>query len=190
MPPKCEILCARIEWNRKQEHSMRRKSLDHRVVFVIIHECPNQASLQFTSLRHHRVLACWLYLNIRHKFESTSPVTCVIGLNVIRPICLRNTCASSCDPINVSTGIRGCTVNTSPGWCDDGIGLPHDPIHVSTMDLALGKYKIKSESTSIPQRMKKAVDFFLAEHKVVRKYNTGSWRSIFCNPLLRPLTKS
>ena len=46
------------------------------------------------------------------------------------------------------------------------IGLPHDPIPVSTMDLALGKYKIKSESTSIPQRMKKAVDF-LAEHNIV-----------------------
>ena len=46
------------------------------------------------------------------------------------------------------------------------IGLPHDPIPVSTMDLALGRYKIKSESTSIPQRMKKAVDF-LAEHKIV-----------------------
>ena len=47
-----------------------------------------------------------------------------------------------------------------------GIGLPHDPIPVSTMDLALGRYKIKSESTSIPQRMKKAVDF-LAKHKIV-----------------------
>ncbi|KAK3703727.1 hypothetical protein LTR37_014305 [Vermiconidia calcicola] len=46
------------------------------------------------------------------------------------------------------------------------IGLPHDPIPVSTIDLALGKYKVKSESTSIPQRMKKAVDF-LAEHKIV-----------------------
>ena len=46
------------------------------------------------------------------------------------------------------------------------IGLPHDPIPISTMDLALGKYKIKSESTSIPQRMKKAVDF-LAKHKIV-----------------------
>ena len=46
------------------------------------------------------------------------------------------------------------------------IGLPHDPIPVSTMDLALGRYKIKSESTSIPQRMKKAVDF-LAKHKIV-----------------------
>ena len=46
------------------------------------------------------------------------------------------------------------------------IGLPHDSVPISTMDLALGKYKIKSESTSIPQRMKKAVDF-LAEHKIM-----------------------
>lgn len=46
------------------------------------------------------------------------------------------------------------------------IGLPHDPVPISTMDLALGKYKIKSESTSIPQRMKKAVDF-LAKHKIM-----------------------
>jgi alcohol dehydrogenase, propanol-preferring len=46
------------------------------------------------------------------------------------------------------------------------IGLPHDPIPVSTMDLALGKYKIKSESTSIPQRMGKAVEF-LARHNIV-----------------------
>lgn len=33
------------------------------------------------------------------------------------------------------------------------------------MDLALGKYKVKSESTSIPQRMKKAIDF-LAKHHI------------------------
>ena len=46
------------------------------------------------------------------------------------------------------------------------IGIPHDPIPISTMDLALGRYKIKSESTSIPQRMKKAVDF-LAEHNII-----------------------
>nr|OQO26166.1 hypothetical protein B0A51_03885 [Rachicladosporium sp. CCFEE 5018] len=45
------------------------------------------------------------------------------------------------------------------------IGLPHNPLSVSSMDLALGKYKIKSESTSIPQRMKKAVDF-LAKHNI------------------------
>lgn len=45
------------------------------------------------------------------------------------------------------------------------IGLPHDPVPFSTMDLAIGRYKIKSESTGIPQRMKKAVDF-LAEHAI------------------------
>lgn len=45
------------------------------------------------------------------------------------------------------------------------IGLPHNPLPVSAMDLALGKFKVKSESTSIPQRMKKAVDF-LAKHNI------------------------
>lgn len=45
------------------------------------------------------------------------------------------------------------------------IGLPHNPISISTMDLALGKYKLKSESTGIPQRMKKAVEF-LAKHNI------------------------
>ncbi|KAK4956251.1 hypothetical protein LTR10_005772 [Elasticomyces elasticus] len=45
------------------------------------------------------------------------------------------------------------------------IGLPHNPLSISSMDLALGKYKVKSESTSIPQRMKKAVDF-LAKHNI------------------------
>ena len=46
------------------------------------------------------------------------------------------------------------------------IGLPHQPVPISTMDLALGKYKVKSESTSIPQRMPKAVEF-LAKHNIV-----------------------
>jgi alcohol dehydrogenase, propanol-preferring len=45
------------------------------------------------------------------------------------------------------------------------IGLPHNPLKISSMDLALGRYKVKSESTSIPQRMKKAVDF-LAKHNI------------------------
>ncbi|KAK3679196.1 hypothetical protein LTR78_000757 [Recurvomyces mirabilis] len=45
------------------------------------------------------------------------------------------------------------------------IGLPHNNLSISSMDLALGKYKVKSESTSIPQRMKKAVDF-LAKHNI------------------------
>jgi alcohol dehydrogenase, propanol-preferring len=45
------------------------------------------------------------------------------------------------------------------------VGLPHNPLKISSMDLALGKYKIKSESTSIPQRMGKAVDF-TAKHNI------------------------
>ena len=45
------------------------------------------------------------------------------------------------------------------------IGIAHKPLEVSTMDMALGRYRIKSESTSIPQRMKKAVDFS-AEHNI------------------------
>lgn len=45
------------------------------------------------------------------------------------------------------------------------VGITGKPIEVSTMDLALGTYNIKSESTSIPQRMKKAVDF-LAQHRI------------------------
>jgi D-arabinose 1-dehydrogenase-like Zn-dependent alcohol dehydrogenase len=34
------------------------------------------------------------------------------------------------------------------------------------MDLCIGKYRLKGESTSIPQRMKKAVDFTV-EHKII-----------------------
>jgi len=45
------------------------------------------------------------------------------------------------------------------------IGLPHNPLKISAFDLALGKYKVKSESTSIPQRMGKAVDF-TAKHNI------------------------
>ncbi len=45
------------------------------------------------------------------------------------------------------------------------VGLPHNPLKISSMDLALGRYKVKSESTSIPQRMGKAVDF-TAKHNI------------------------
>lgn len=45
------------------------------------------------------------------------------------------------------------------------IGIPYDPIPVSTMDLAFGRYRIKSDNTGIPQRMKKAVDF-LTKHNI------------------------
>lgn len=45
------------------------------------------------------------------------------------------------------------------------VGLPHNPLQISSMDLVLGKYKVKAENTGVPQRMKKAVDF-LAKHNI------------------------
>jgi len=45
------------------------------------------------------------------------------------------------------------------------IGLPHNPLQISSMDLALGRYKIKSGNTGIPQQMPKAVKF-LAQHNI------------------------
>ena len=39
------------------------------------------------------------------------------------------------------------------------VGITGKPISVSTMDMALGKYRVKAESTSIPQRMPKAIEF-------------------------------
>ena len=45
------------------------------------------------------------------------------------------------------------------------IGIAHEPLQISTMDLALQKFKIKSESTSIPQRMPKAIEF-TAKHNI------------------------
>jgi alcohol dehydrogenase, propanol-preferring len=39
------------------------------------------------------------------------------------------------------------------------IGIPKEPLIIDAMDLVLGKYRILADSTSIPQRMKKAVDF-------------------------------
>ncbi|KAK3066624.1 hypothetical protein LTR53_016956 [Teratosphaeriaceae sp. CCFEE 6253] len=45
------------------------------------------------------------------------------------------------------------------------VGIAHHPLQISSMDLALQKYKVKSESTSIPQRMGKAIEF-LAKHNI------------------------
>ncbi|KAF7563277.1 hypothetical protein G7046_g858 [Stylonectria norvegica] len=39
------------------------------------------------------------------------------------------------------------------------IGIPPDQLNVNYMDLVMGRYKIKSDNTSIPQRMGKAVEF-------------------------------
>ena len=46
------------------------------------------------------------------------------------------------------------------------IGITDQPIPVSTMDMALGKFRVRAESTSIPQRMPKAIDF-TAKHNIV-----------------------
>nr|WDW19288.1 enoyl reductase-like protein [Penicillium meliponae]CAG8993146.1 Dehydrogenase [Penicillium sclerotiorum] len=46
------------------------------------------------------------------------------------------------------------------------IGIPTENIPVSVYDLVVGNYRVKAESTGIPQRMKKAVDF-TAEHGIV-----------------------
>jgi propanol-preferring alcohol dehydrogenase len=45
------------------------------------------------------------------------------------------------------------------------VGLPTNPFPVLLVDLCIGKYRIKGESTSIPQRMGKAVDF-IAKHNL------------------------
>ncbi|KAI1615937.1 alcohol dehydrogenase [Exophiala viscosa] len=39
------------------------------------------------------------------------------------------------------------------------VGIPYKPIEVSAIDMVLGMYRIKSESTGIPQRMGKALEF-------------------------------
>lgn len=39
------------------------------------------------------------------------------------------------------------------------VGIPKSPYSLSILDLCLGKYRIKGESTSTPQRMHKAVEF-------------------------------
>ncbi|KAH8906175.1 alcohol dehydrogenase [Coniochaeta sp. PMI_546] len=46
------------------------------------------------------------------------------------------------------------------------IGIPKEPFPVSAMDLVMGRYRIKADCTSIPQRMQKAVDF-TAKHKIM-----------------------
>lgn len=47
------------------------------------------------------------------------------------------------------------------------IGIAPKPLDfITTFDLTTGKYRIKADSTSIPQRMKKAVEF-TAKHKYV-----------------------
>ncbi|KAL4812505.1 chaperonin 10-like protein [Aspergillus spinulosporus] len=52
-----------------------------------------------------------------------------------------------------------------PGGVLMVIGISSSPLELSTFDLAIGTYVVKSESTSIPQRMAKAVDF-TAKHGI------------------------
>jgi D-arabinose 1-dehydrogenase-like Zn-dependent alcohol dehydrogenase len=48
------------------------------------------------------------------------------------------------------------------------IGIAPKPLDfITTFDLTTGKYRVKADSTSIPQRMKKAVDF-TGRHKYAR----------------------
>jgi propanol-preferring alcohol dehydrogenase len=51
------------------------------------------------------------------------------------------------------------------------IGIAAKPLQVSTMDLTIGKYRIKAESTSIPQRMGKAIEF-TAKHNIKPEVQT------------------
>jgi propanol-preferring alcohol dehydrogenase len=39
------------------------------------------------------------------------------------------------------------------------VGLPAEPLSISALDLCCGTYRVKGESTSVPSRMQKAVDF-------------------------------
>jgi D-arabinose 1-dehydrogenase-like Zn-dependent alcohol dehydrogenase len=45
------------------------------------------------------------------------------------------------------------------------IGISDKPLQVTTFDLCTGRYRIKADSTSIPQRMPKAVEF-TAKHNI------------------------
>lgn len=51
------------------------------------------------------------------------------------------------------------------------IGIAHKALEVSTMDLTTGMYRLMSESTSIPQRMGKAIEF-TATHNITPEVQT------------------
>lgn len=53
-----------------------------------------------------------------------------------------------------------------PGGLLMAVGIAGEALQLSTYDLAVGSYRVKAESTSIPQRMKKAVDF-TSKHGIV-----------------------
>lgn len=45
------------------------------------------------------------------------------------------------------------------------VGLPHSGITFDAMDIVCGTYRIKGDSTGIPQRLPKAIDF-TAKHNI------------------------
>jgi D-arabinose 1-dehydrogenase-like Zn-dependent alcohol dehydrogenase len=45
------------------------------------------------------------------------------------------------------------------------IGIAREPLKINTLDLVTGRYRIKADSTSVPQRMPKAVAF-TAKHNI------------------------
>lgn len=68
---------------------------------------------------------------------------------------------------------KGAPPLLRPGGLLMAIGISPEPIQVSTFDLACQIYRVKAESTSIPQRMKKAVDF-TAEHRILPEIEVRS----------------
>ncbi|KAL4769837.1 chaperonin 10-like protein [Aspergillus nidulans var. acristatus] len=68
---------------------------------------------------------------------------------------------------------RGAPSIIRPGGVLMVIGISSSPLELSTFDLAIGTYVVKSESTSIPQRMAKAVDF-TAEHGITPEIEVRS----------------
>ncbi|KAJ6023958.1 hypothetical protein N7540_004755 [Penicillium herquei] len=61
---------------------------------------------------------------------------------------------------------KGAPALIRPGGVLMVVGIPADSLQVSAMDLVIGNYRIRAESTGIPQRMKKAVDF-TAKHQIL-----------------------
>ncbi|KAL4738826.1 chaperonin 10-like protein [Aspergillus similis] len=68
---------------------------------------------------------------------------------------------------------RGAPSIIRPGGVLMVIGISSSPLELSTFDLAIGTYVVKSESTSIPQRMGKAVDF-TAKHGITPEIEVRS----------------
>ncbi|KAL4985920.1 chaperonin 10-like protein [Aspergillus falconensis] len=68
---------------------------------------------------------------------------------------------------------KGAPSIIRPGGVLMVIGISSSPLELSTFDLAIGTYVVKSESTSIPQRMSKAVNF-TAEHGITPEIEVRS----------------